>query len=380
MTGYFRDRKFYLGILWFLALIGSQFYTSNSGGLQPGYAPLLLVMSLSIFKIKNIKIYDIEIIKYLAIFFVYIVFVNTTWSLIEQDITFFSSLIYWLFGFIVLISGVIDLNSKRVVSFLRNSAFLGIAILFLFWVSGSGRYDVPPRYNGYFNDPNQMAFWILCTFSVYFYLIPKHSKWLVSILLMLSAVLIFATISRSALLGLAFSTIGVIIRFQGFGSRSSLSNKIFYIISSLIIFVPIFLYFSKSNAYIALTERFLTSDFGSQAEIRGYTRILEYPEYLLLGAGQGLDFRFESVHEIHSSWAALLFYYGMFGLSIFLIFLIKIFIKLDLAGKFVFVGPLVYGFSTYGLRSPIFWFFIAAAIYSAKMNIKSINSIKGHQF
>ena len=380
MNSFYNDKKFYLGALWFLALFGSQFYIFSSGGIQPAHIPLLLIMGFSFFKVRQITLSQNQTLKYLFIFLIYIMFTNISWSLIEQDVTFISSLVYWFFGFIVLVSGVVDFKNEKIIYFLRYSAFLGITTLLLAWLIGEGRYSFPPRYNGYFNDPNQMAFWVLCTFSIYFYLIPKDRKWLVFILLMFSAVLVFATISRSALLGLVFSTIGVFIRFQGLGTKSSLSNRIFYIISSLIIFVLTFLYFSKSNAYITLINRLLTSDFGSQAEIRGYTRIFEYPEYLFLGAGQGLDSRFESVHEIHSSWAALLFYYGIFGLSIFLIFLMKIFIKLDLAGKFVFVGPLVYGFSTYGLRSPIFWFFIAAAVYATKMNIKSINSMKGYQF
>jgi|26BtaG_2_1085354.scaffolds.fasta_scaffold00421_5 hypothetical protein len=380
MKKYFSDKYVYIAILWFFALIGSQFYVFSSGSIQPGNIPLLLIIAFSVFKVKKLKNIDIDIIKYLLFFLVYSLTVNLIWSIIEQDTQFIFSSLFWLFGFLVLISGIIDFNSSKVVSFVKSSAFLGIISLLVFWFFGLGEPTSPPRYNAYFNDPNQMAFWVLCVFSVYFYLIPKGSKWLVAILLMLSVVLVFATMSRSALLGLVFSTIGVVIRFQGLGAKSSLSNKIFYIVSSLIVFVPTFLYFSKSNAYNNLVTRLLTSDFGSQAEIRGYTRILEYPEYLFLGAGQGLDSRFESAYEIHSSWAALLFYYGILGLFIFLIFIMKIFMRLDIAGKFVFLGPLVYGFSTYGLRSPIFWFFVAAAVYASKINNKSISPTKGSQF
>ncbi|MGP5518784.1 hypothetical protein ACTXNA_11185 [Psychrobacter celer] len=368
MTNSFLNEKIYLGVLWFLAIIGSQFYIFDSGGLQPGYAPLLIVMSLSFFRIKKIKSSDIHIIKYLVIFLLYIVIINLIWSIIEQDTIFLRSLIFWVFGFIVLISGVVDLNNSKTVSLIRYSAFSSILLLSIFWVLGVGRYNFFPRYNGYFNDPNQMALWTLCVFSIYFYLSPRTSKWLVSFLLMLSVVIVFATISRSALLGLIFSAIGVAIRFQGFGSKSSISNRVFYIVISIIVFLPALLYLSKSDIYIILLDRLLTSDFGSQAEIRGYTRILQYPEYLFIGAGQGLDTRFNSVNEIHSNWAALLFYYGIFGLSVFLVFLIKIIRKLDIAGKFIFIGPLIYGFSTYGLRTPVFWIFIATAIYAAKEN------------
>lgn len=114
-----------------------------------------------------------------------------------------------------------------------------------------------------------------------------------------------------------------------------------------------------------MLDRFSVTDFGEQADLRGYGRPQNYPEFLLFGAGQGLDTRFMSEHEIHSSWVAIFFYYGLIGLTLFIILLWNIFSKLDIAEKLVFFAPMFYGISTYGLRSPIFWFFIASAIFAA---------------
>ena len=366
MTSYFSDKKTYIAILWFLSILGSQFYIFDSGKIQPGYLPLLVLMFFSIFNLNKLEYYKIRAISYFFIFIIYSLFVNFIWLIIEQDDSFIDSSLYWLFGFLVLLSGLIYINSEKVVYFTKISALLSILFLFCSWVLGFGNYDVPPRYNGYFNDPNQMAFWVLCAFSIYFYLEIKNKRLVISALLLISGILVFATLSRSALLGFAFLVIGVAIRIQRFDVKINLSKRMLYFLLVAIFFALVFSYISTIDAYNNLIDRFLTSDFESQAEIRGYTRILVYPEYLFLGAGQGFDSRFNSIHEIHSSWAALFFYYGFLGLSIFLTFIFRIFLKLDLAGKFILLGPLVYGFSTYGLRSPIFWIFMAAAIYATR--------------
>ena len=49
---------------------------------------------------------------------------------------------------------------------------------------------------------------------------------------------------------------------------------------------------------------------------RGYVRILVWPQYLLLGAGEGLLGRWEYPREIHSMFGTLLFSYGLPGIAI----------------------------------------------------------------
>jgi hypothetical protein len=95
----------------------------------------------------------------------------------------------------------------------------------------------------------------------------------------------------------------------------------------------------------------------TQLLVRGYIRFVEAPQFLLYGAGQGGDDRFGEfegyVYEIHSSLAAVLFYYGILGLILFLAFIWKLF---PIKHNLLFLSPLfVYGLFTYGLRAPYFW-------------------------
>lgn len=103
----------------------------------------------------------------------------------------------------------------------------------------------------------------------------------------------------------------------------------------------------------------------SQLLARGYMRVVQYPQYLLYGAGQGKDDRFGGLngdyYEIHSSPVAVLFYYGIVGFLLFAAFLWKLFSsKINL----LFLSPLlVYGLFTYGLRSPYFWLALGFLVF-----------------
>lgn len=368
------SNKYYLiAFIWFFGVFGSQLYIFPSGTIQPSHFFLILAMGVSTLQIKSIKRIDSSILKYLFIFIVYSTTINMVWSIIEEDLVFLYSSAFWFFGFGVLISATLHLNNKNISYLLKLSVFISILFLYFLWALGLGRYKFSPRYNALFNDPNQMAFWILCALSTYIFLSSKKKKYLLLSLVLISGFLIFTTISRSALLGFSFLLIGVAFRFQRFDIKVSLSRRVTYLIVGIVVFLLALFYLGSTEAYTVIIDRFSSTDFGSQAEVRGYSRLSLYPEYLFFGSGQGLDGRFNPRdQEIHSNWVALLFYYGIIGLALFLCFLYKIFIKLDLDEKFVFLGPLIYGFSTYGLRSPIFWVFIAAAMYLANHRSKIV--------
>jgi hypothetical protein len=89
---------------------------------------------------------------------------------------------------------------------------------------------------------------------------------------------------------------------------------------------------------------------------RNYTRLFKYPKYLIFGAGEGKIERFsENGLEIHSTFANIIFSYGIFGSIIFMIPLLN-FIK-----RKAFMITLLlcsYYFFTLvhnTLRWPLFW-------------------------
>src|SRR5262249_31537568 len=53
---------------------------------------------------------------------------------------------------------------------------------------------------------------------------------------------------------------------------------------------------------------------------RGYNRIIDYPQYLILGAAEGGYDRFVNIHlELHSTLGTIFFSYGIVGSCLFLL-------------------------------------------------------------
>jgi hypothetical protein len=92
-------------------------------------------------------------------------------------------------------------------------------------------------------------------------------------------------------------------------------------------------------------------------EERGYVRLWRFPQYLVLGSGEGAHYRWGGIPvEIHSTLAGALFYYGLVGFVLLLIFLYEIWRRQPSRWfKLVFFAPLVYSLGTYNLRNTFFW-------------------------
>lgn len=125
---------------------------------------------------------------------------------------------------------------------------------------------------------------------------------------------------------------------------------------------------AENTALFNRTEKIGTESDDSLAG-RGYDRIIEYPNYLLFGAGEGDFKRFALSHhkgELHSTVANILFSYGLIGFIIFVSFFLnsKFYIKRVL----FYMSPiLLYGLSHNGIRSPLFWIALAISFkYSKK--------------
>ena len=103
------------------------------------------------------------------------------------------------------------------------------------------------------------------------------------------------------------------------------------------------------------TEEYLTD--------RGLDRLIDHPEYLFAGAGEGYYLRFHhSKFEIHSSAANLLFSYGIVGTLLFLMFLHRISVVAGTRLTLIMVPALTYSLFHHGMRARPFWLLLAVAL------------------
>jgi hypothetical protein len=358
------------GALSAIFLVGTQFYIFPSGTPQPAHYLGLIFLLLVLLDSSGRFVVKDNITKLFIIFIFYSFFLNLFFSMLHGTIDFLRDSIFILYNFLVFLSVYYALRKYRQVPyFVLWGSILGLMVIISLWFFGLGRYNFGLRYNAFFNDPNQMAFWVLCVSAVSMLL--AESVRLRMFVLFFAFVLVSLTLSRSGLLGF-FPLLagGFLLAFKVKSIKTILGS-----IGSLMVVVTIAHLWGIFDQFLALSDRFSSTDFSVHADVRGYNRLLEYPQFLLFGAGKGLDWRFGSFYEIHSTWAGLLFYYGLVGLGIILLMLYLIFSKLTLPEKLIFISPIAYGFGTYGFRTPILWIFLAVFAYVAKKRNQKLNEI-----
>ena len=109
-------------------------------------------------------------------------------------------------------------------------------------------------------------------------------------------------------------------------------------------------------------------------ESRGYDRLWKFPEFLILGAGEGVNARWTErtwfLGEIHSTFVGVLFYYGLPGFAAFLTFLYSVWRNLGEAWiRLSLLSPLVYSVAIYNVRNWFFWIGIAV-LYVAGTHLR----------
>ena len=333
----------------------SQFYFWSSG--IPQFSHIFIMGAILLLFNKSSSI-NIEYSNIILLFVTYAICINFTWYLIVLDSSYMMSTIYWVFNLLFFLL-MMNLNQVQINFFHEKLLFLipfSYVIEIIIWASNLGRYDFDPRYNGLFNDPNQMAFWVLSTCAIYLYISGSNFKKIVVYLLALFLILL--TMSRSASVGFLMLTLGFI-----FSQKGELNKRIFVFFGTLVFFGVLSYFLYNMGVFDNVVLRFIEglNQRDSQVEGRGLFSFFDYPQYLIFGAGQGAYWLYNPTgNEIHSTWLGILFYYGIVGIFLFLIFLYQIFRKLSLSNKMILLGPMLYGFTTYSARTLIFWFLLAA--------------------
>ncbi|MGV2950414.1 O-antigen ligase family protein [Acinetobacter sp. AGC35] len=356
-----RDKSIIYLILFSFFL--SQFYFWSSG--VPQFSHIFIMGAILLLFSKSSKI-NIEYSNIILLFVAYAICVNFAWYLIVLDSSYMMSTVYWIFNLLFFLL-MMNLNQVQIKFFYEKLLFLipfSYIVEIIIWASNLGRYDFEPRYNGLFNDPNQMAFWVLSSCAIYLYISGNGFKKIT--VYFLALFLILLTMSRSASVGFLMLTLGLI-----FSQKGDLNKRIFVFIGTLAFFGSLSYFLYSLGVFDSIALRFIEGldQRDSQVEGRGLFSFLDYPQYLIFGAGQGAHWLYNPTgNEIHSTWLGILFYYGIIGISLFLIFLYQIFKKLSLSNKMIFLGPMLYGFTTYSARTLIFWFLLAAFLIFSNNN------------
>lgn len=347
-----------------LAILGSYvllkpFYILPSGLPQP--ADMLLAMALPFAftlplpaqseNIRNLQLW-------LTVFCCYAALVSLSWAFVLMDpqVALFAAHYSFNLCLMIIVLRVGQLYPEatfRVIAYaISISAIIQAADI-------AFGYDAARlRQIASFDNPNQLGYWSLLLLCIFWSIAGEIGiRWYIQAPTL--ACLLYASassLSKASMISIALLCILHFLR----------KPKLFFV--ALLGMAVAFVVLEGSALVERVSYRLenMNQESDGTLESRGYVRILGYPEYIVVGAGEGALYRFsasadsdQKVREIHSTLGTILFSYGLIGLAAFGAAMWRLY-QLSSAAKLIYLlTPFFYGFTHQGLRFSFLWLLFA---------------------
>jgi hypothetical protein len=367
------SKKHYLTLgIWFCFLVASPFYVFPSGNPQPGDGIFIMLAALTFSGVAITIFNHRNLYLTCALFLTVVTLVNLSWWTVYYEPRFLMSTVFYVYNLLVLIT-VANLfcnipNQLAITTRYGILICLFIELFFVFFVGSSHN----SRGIGTFNNPNQLGYWALISCSVW--LVTKRDETIGPIDTLAGAIFVFLvleSLSKAALVGVTMLIIFALI-FQRLKGSYILGSLVCLVAVVLVAsFIPFF-----QNAVADFFGTFFTEGFGAELiqrfenveqererdlSHRGYDRIFEYPEHLILGSGEGAFHRFTITMtkeiEFHSIWGTIIYGYGIAGTLTFFSLLYVVFRRAPIKHFIYFLPMAAYGITHQGLRFSMLWIF-----------------------
>lgn len=296
----------------------------------------------------------------LVLFCFYAALVNVGWTFALMDPRVSLGATYYLFNLclMVICLRIGTLHPNETFATIAYAIALSAAIQA---VTAAFGYDSARlRQIASFNNPNQLGYWSLLSLCIFLCIARTAKiKWYVQATTVTCLVYTAAaSLSKSAMIATALLCILHFVK------------KPKLLLIGLLALAPGYLVLEDSLLFERVSGRLqgIGEQEDDSLEARGFSRILEYPEYIMTGAGEGALYRFEQadnsgertqVREIHSTFLTILFSYGLIGSAAFLAAIWRLY-RLSSAGSFLYLlPPFFYGLTHQGLRFSLLWLLLA---------------------
>ena len=323
-----------------------------------GMAPALI---LAFLKLKG----GIRPVYLIGCIFVALTFViNSVNFLFFGDIKLALSSLYYLYNFLVFIFVSLMISNGGYKA--EKLIYMAIALTILVQIP---LCHILPNINyreiGTFNNPNQLAYWsLLMAVSIVFLKRDKKFNAYDYAFLLGLVYLELLALSKAGLI-----TFSIFLFMVFLMPKIQAEVRIFVLfICTMIVTFGVFQFKAMQGLFFSLEEignainrvASIGQEADDNLEARGYYRIINYPEYLIFGAGEGAFDRFQEAktRELHSGLATILFSYGIFGLITFLTFVYATLRRLKWYYMILFIPVLMFGISSQTIRFTHFWFLL----------------------
>lgn len=340
---------------WFFYFVTFPFYVLQSGKPQPSAA--LAVATASLLLLRGFRVYrsDYALFGLCLAFVTYVAAINAVWFIVIGSTEMLVPPVYYAFNAMLVMVTVMLYrahgSAALYVTLAGVIAGVMVQVMLVPIVTQPGA-----RQSMFFNNPNQLGYFGL-TAATMITLAGRHVgiRLLVQALGFVGAtVLVLLSLSKAAIVG----TLALAVFSLGLRPKHALLGVLLAGASFPII---------DSRLHLAHQVEARFRSFGRQADDsfsgRGYDRLLNHPEHLLFGAGEGAVHRHTSTlsGELHSSWGTLLFSYGLVGSVLFAAFVASALRAAGWSSALIFVPIFLYGLTHQGLRFSVAWIALGVA-------------------
>ncbi len=369
-----------------LAMLGSYvllkpFYILPSGLPQP--ADMLLALALPFVLVSPLpsRSEDTRGVQlWMAVFCSYAALVSLGWAfaLMDPRVALFAA--HYSFNLCLAVI-VLRIGQRHPEATLRVIAY-AISLSALIQASALAfAYDAARlRQIASFNNPNQLGYWSLLSLCIFWSIAGEiRIRWYLQA--SIAACLLYtaaASLSKASMISVALLCV------LHFLKRPQL------ICIGLLALAAGYIVLEDSDLLERVSGRL--QNIGDQQddtlESRGYIRILNHPEYVIVGAGEGALYRFgaaatdadQQLREIHSTLGTILFSYGLIGASAFAAGMWRLY-RLTSITRFIYLlPPFLYGFTHQGLRFSFLWllFAVLAVLGATSRHDRTAKSLDHH--
>lgn len=373
--------KYILRYLLYLGISLFPIYIFGSGTIQISHF-LLLLFSIIVFTKMTIQ-FDKYFFTFL-IFLVYSFLVNTfyvyydlnTYNYIEHfvgiedkpNIKYLKQLLFLTYNFVLTISLLSFLNHQKKFKPVLYGLITAVLLILFLYLYKFYQGGIPFRFTGYFNNPNQLGYYSICSFSL-IYLFYRNSYINFSLMIFITIIIILFSVSTLSKASYVSLIICAFFAIKPSNYRYSKIIEFIIILSLIFLFLLLFQEISEMNMFKRTLNMFNESD--SSLSHRGYNVFFEGNSLqTIFGMGVKNVYKFHT-YEIHSTLGMIFTSFGFIGFLVFLS--LMIFWILDIKESYGFRGvicvcgpSLLYGLTHNGVRFTMFWIMFAVTISLSK--------------
>jgi hypothetical protein len=360
-------KQTYLGFL-LTCLVVAPIYVFGRGLPQPAdFLLAFLVLILATGYVVRVPVF-MDLFLVAGLFLAHAIVVNLFWRARLGENGFLLHALYYIFNFgaFMVVVSLLREFRERFINPCRVAFAIAVAfeIVALFALPGSRL-----RATGTFNNPNQLGYWAILVSCCMLVLKRGQRLSMLDLAVLCGAgYLTTASLSKAAMLSFVLLLVLAFVCQRPQRSVKALLLALAFLGTMAVL------------GQSTLIERFLSleaptriadrlNDIGGQGDDssggRGYDRIWRHPEYLLLGAGEGANWRFSGYlvdnldeKELHSTFGTVLFSYGIVGFVLFLALLVVVFRRAPLTHALYSLPIWMYGMTHQGLRDTMLWIFL----------------------